>query len=519
MTQIRTLRKRFDLLSLPLIGAFLRWPYARAALQIPLLLLALLAMYDGFTGNQIAPKNLATTATWLHYRGWVVVALALVGNLFCAACPLMLTRGPSKWLKKIFKKTFGAERNFPKIFKSKYPIIVITVLYLFAYEYFDLWSSPWLTAWLMVGYFAAALLADTFFPAGTFCKYLCPLGNFNFALSSVSPTQITAKDPKVCLTCEGKYCLNGRTETPQGRFTPLELARLEFESLTALPLLEDSVHTPKKSRPQSFPGCETKLYVPQISSNTDCTLCLNCLRACPHDNVALELRPASQSWLSSKPKPDWALLGILFLFGGMSNAFAMIEPFFNFATNLAKTLNLHNEAALLILMMVLVLGGGTLATLGILRLSSGMLGQNKQDKQAQHKQANGGIKTDLRLWGNVFFPLTFAVWSGHYSYHFMTGFLSIVPVLQNTLSSLGLWSGVPNWAMAGIIPENWLFPVQIAILYSGYGASLYIAFQIARTQRKIQAMIPLFIWLSICAVLVILILGQPMQMRGTLLNT
>jgi ferredoxin len=446
----------------------------------------------------------------------------LVGNLFCAACPLMLTRGPSKWLKNIFK----LERfTLPRALKSKYPIIVITVLYLFAYEYFDLWSSPWLTAWLMVGYFAAALLADTFFPAGTFCKYLCPLGNFNFALSSVSPTQITAKDPSVCLTCTGKYCVNGRTETLQGRFTTLEFDRLEFDSLTALPMLEGNstpakpAHKPAHKPAQSFPGCETKLYVPQMTSNTDCTLCLNCLRACPHDNVALELRPASRSWLATKPKPDWALLGILFLFGGMSNAFAMIEPFFTFATALANTLNLHNSAAILLLMMVLVLGGGTLLTLGVLRLSSGILDQNSQARGENKITRSKIIQTDLRIWGNVFFPITFAMWAGHYSYHFMTGFLSIVPVTQNVLSSLGIWHGTPNWAMAGIIPENWLFPVQIVILYAGYGASLYIAFHIARANQKLTAMIPIFVWLSICAVLAVLILGQPMQMRGTLLNT
>jgi hypothetical protein len=61
--------------------------------QLPLLLLAVVVIIDGFTGEQLAPRNLATTTVWLHYRGLVVLALAFLGNAFCAACPLMLTRG------------------------------------------------------------------------------------------------------------------------------------------------------------------------------------------------------------------------------------------------------------------------------------------------------------------------------------------------------------------------------------------------------------------------------------------
>ena len=71
-----------DLMGLPVLGRFLRWRHARTALQLPLLLLAVLMVFDGLTGPQLAPKNLATVLTWVHYRGLVVLALLLVGNLF-----------------------------------------------------------------------------------------------------------------------------------------------------------------------------------------------------------------------------------------------------------------------------------------------------------------------------------------------------------------------------------------------------------------------------------------------------
>ena len=80
-----------------------------------------------------APRNIATTSVWLHYRGLVVLALAFFGNAFCAACPLMLTRGISKRIDKLVNHKF----RFPKALKNKYLVIVLMLLYFFSYEFFD----------------------------------------------------------------------------------------------------------------------------------------------------------------------------------------------------------------------------------------------------------------------------------------------------------------------------------------------------------------------------------------------
>ena len=61
-------------------------------MQAPVLLLSALIIFDGLLGPQLAPKNLATVGVWLHYRGLVVLALLVAGNLFCMACPFMLPR-------------------------------------------------------------------------------------------------------------------------------------------------------------------------------------------------------------------------------------------------------------------------------------------------------------------------------------------------------------------------------------------------------------------------------------------
>ncbi len=50
----------FDVLRIPLLGRVLKWRYGRLVFQLPLLAIALLLSYDGFTGAQLASQNLAT---------------------------------------------------------------------------------------------------------------------------------------------------------------------------------------------------------------------------------------------------------------------------------------------------------------------------------------------------------------------------------------------------------------------------------------------------------------------------
>lgn len=191
-----------DVLTLPLIGRMLKHRSGRVLLQIPFLLLAVLLIYDGFTGPQRAAENLATVVPWVHFRGVVVIALLLFGNLICMGCPFTLTRS-------LGRRFASPKRRFPRVLRSKWIAIATLIVLFIAYEWLNLWASPWLTAWLIVGYFAASFILELLFAESAFCKYVCPLGSFNFAYSSGAPLMIEAKDPELCKVCVGKECVNG----------------------------------------------------------------------------------------------------------------------------------------------------------------------------------------------------------------------------------------------------------------------------------------------------------------------
>ncbi len=486
----------FDLLSLPGLRRFLRWRYARLVFQIPLLVLAIFVIVDGLTGRQLAPRNVATTASWLHYRGLVVVALALIGNAFCAACPLMLTRGPANAVKRLL----GRERRWPSWLRSKWLVIVLLAAILVSYEAFGLWASPWLTAWIVIAYFVGAFAIDVLFPAGTFCRYVCPLGNFNFAFASVSPTQIAAVDPEVCRSCEEKPCLHGRETYADPARARGEFAHVEPSRVVAF------------NGEGRFPGCETRLMVPTMTGSMDCTSCFNCVRACPYDNVGLVVRSPAREATTDAWRRRWGLpavlLGVLLLWWGLLNAVQMVPPFFDAAAWLSSTLGIGREATLLALIFAAVTALGTAVSFAVSVAADRIGGKRTSPGRA------------LLRWGYVHLVLAFGFWAAHYLFHFLTGAVSIVPVFQHFFE----WRGfdvTPNWRLARLVPSAALFPLTAGIASAYALVAAWVAIRIATRdfgRRAALAMWPMLLFVVALAVAQVLILSLPMEMRGTILG-
>ncbi|MGH2543520.1 MAG: 4Fe-4S binding protein, partial [Ardenticatenaceae bacterium] len=322
---------RSDLLDLPLLGRFLRWRHARPTLQAMVLGLTALLLFDGFLGPQMAYKNVATVGVWVHYRGLLMLSLLVLGNLFCMACPFMLPRKVAKRLQE----GLHLGRGWPTWLPQKAVAILLLVLFFWVYEAWNLWASPWLTAWVIAGYFGAAFVTDLFFKGAAFCKHVCPVGQFNMVYATISPTEIAVLNPAVCAECVTKDCIAGRA---------------------------------------SIPGCETHLFQPKKLGNLDCTFCLDCIHACPYDNVSLLARLPGAELLSNRRRSgigylsergDIALLIIVLTFGAFMQAFGMIPPVYALEGWLADQLGARTEAPVLaliflagVVVMPLLLAGG-----------------------------------------------------------------------------------------------------------------------------------------------------------------
>ncbi|MCB8920782.1 MAG: FesM [Ardenticatenaceae bacterium] len=463
MTSLHQPAPRYDLLQAPLIGRLLRWRWGRLVGQLLLLAVALLMLFDGFTGPKLAPTNIATVVTWVHYRGFVMFALLLVGNLFCMSCPFTLPR-------TLAKRLSGNGRRWPRRLRNKWIAITVLLLFFWLYEWLDLWASPLLTAWIILAYFVAAFVLEAFFAESPFCKYVCPLGTFNFVSSTISPLQISVRSQDTCHTCVGKECVNGST---------------------------------------AVLGCGTELFAPQIKSNLDCTLCLDCARACPHDNVALAWRNplAEVSRADTWPRRwDVNLLILIFAFTGVGNAFGMVPPVYQLEAWLMGVLQTNNEGLILLLVfgvldLLLPVGLGVVAAWGSRKLS----------------QNHESLRLNVARYAPAFAPLAFAIWFAHYAgFHFLTGALAIIPVLQNFLLDVGIsWFGQPNWALGPLLPMSWIDPFELLALLVGTAASLHVVGERARLVRdEFAAQLPWIFLLLVLAVSALVIMYLPMEMRG-----
>jgi cytochrome c oxidase assembly factor CtaG len=468
----------FDVLRIPLLGAMLKWRHARVAMQIPMLLLAALLIADGLRGPQVAAMNLAGVLPWIHWRGLLILSLLALGNVFCMACPFMLPR-------TIARRWLPAGRNWPRWLRSKWVAVGLLGLFLWAYEAFSLWDSPWWTAWIAIGYFAAALVIDGFFRGAVFCKYLCPIGQFNFVQSLMSPLEIKVREPGRCATCATKDCIRGNATVGDG----------------------------------FIPGCELNLYQPRKSGNMDCTFCLDCIHACPHDNIGILVAPpGGELWHDPLRsgigrfgrRTDLAALVLILVFGAFANAAGMVGPVVEWEQSLQSKLQFASPLAIVsgfyllaIVVLPLLLVGGAAAMsrdLGSLDI--------------------GVVRTATR-YSFALLPLGFSMWLAHYSFHLFSSYDTVVPATQRFAADLGVSIlGAPQWSCSCCRPvADWVPRLEILFLDFGLLLSLYAAFRIARNQSPrmstaVKTCLPWAMLIGLLFAAGVWIVLQPMQMRG-----
>jgi ferredoxin len=464
----------------PVLGHLFRWRYARHVLQAPLLAISILMILHGLFGPSLAPKNLATTLSWLHFRGALVLVLLCAGNFFCLACPFMLVRQAAR---RFFKPRF----TWPRILRNKWISVALFVLILFSYELFDLWSSPFWTAWLIIGYFLSVLVIDGFFKHASFCKFVCPIGQFNFVASLLSPFEVKVREQAVCTTCETKDCIRGRREPSSDLVT--------------------------------IRGCELALFQPRKVGNMDCTFCLDCVHACPHDNIGILSRLPGTELLSNplrsgigyfSNRKDLSALVVVFTFGALLNAFGMVSPVYALEHWLGNILHVRHETPVLGLIFIGFLVVEPLVLLG----AAGWLTRTLAGVQLKT------LPLVVRYsYGLV--PLGFGMWLAHYGFHFLTGLYTIVPVTQSAVASLGhAFLGEPRWTLTGL-PASAVQVIEIGFLLLGFAGSLAVMYGLAEEDSPAHAVRAFIPWAGVCAILWIAsmwLIFQPMEMRATLMS-
>jgi ferredoxin len=263
--------------------------YPQLAVFIVMLFGYVFAILAGLIGTPVGSHNFSIVFVWIAW--WailILIAVPFFGRGWCAVCPIPL---PGEWLQRGAilappdKRPKWLNLRVPKMFRNIWlQNISFLLLALFSSV---LLTTPNITGVVLAAMLFAAIGLSTIFERRAFCRYLCPVGGFIGLYSQTAPIELRIKDKQVCIPCEGKPCYNGSSA---GYGCPWDV----------------------------FPGGLTK--------NTYCGLCMECIRTCPHDNIAVNLRPFSADLAKPSTRMDEAFKAFIMLGSAMIYAGVLLGP-------------------------------------------------------------------------------------------------------------------------------------------------------------------------------------------------
>jgi polyferredoxin len=361
---------RFELTRIPFIKNALKSRYPQLAVFIVMLMGYIFAILAGLIGTPVGSHNFSIVFVWIAW--WailILVAVPFFGRGWCAVCPIPL---PGEWLQRGAvlsppdKKPKWLNLRWPKFLRNIWmQNISFLLLALFSSV---LLTTPNITGIVLAAMLFAAIGLSTIFERRAFCRYLCPVGGFIGLYSQTAPIELRIKDKQICVTCEGKPCYNG---SANGYGCPWDV----------------------------FPGGLTK--------NTYCSLCMECIRTCPHDNIAINLRPFSADLAKPSTRMDEAFKAFIMLGSAMIYAGVLLGPWgaFKDAAYNVGTSAWFIYAVIFLAIIFVILPG--FFTLGILKTKGSL-----PLKQRFASLATALIPLGLMFW--VAFSLSFVLTNASY---------------------------------------------------------------------------------------------------------
>lgn len=249
------------------------------------------AILVGIFGTSVGNRSFAIVAVWIAW--WAALMLVIVpflGRGWCAVCPIPM---PGEWLQN--GAVLGPIRNnkkpkkfrrFPKSLRNIWlQNIAFTLLALFSAV---ILTRPSVTAWVLLGMILLAVGMSLVFERRSFCRYVCPVGGFIGLYSQLAPVELRVIDTQVCKAHTEKSCYQGS---------------------------------------ENGYGCPWNIYPGGMKVNTNCGLCMECLRTCDYDNIALNLRAfGADIKPQNKTKLDEAYKAFIMLGSALVYSAVMLGP-------------------------------------------------------------------------------------------------------------------------------------------------------------------------------------------------
>lgn len=261
--------------------------YPQLAVFVLMLAGFLFAILAGLIGTPVGSHNFSIVFVWIAW--WAVLILVAVpffGRGWCAVCPIpvvgdwlqrgaILEPGPKtpKWLNLRVPAKFRNMwmQNISFTLVALFSSVILTI--------------PVVTSIVLAAMLFLAIGLSMVFERRAFCRYLCPVGGFIGLYAQTAPLELRVKDKNICAKCVDKPCYNGS----------------ELGS-----------------------GCPWDVFPGGLTKNTYCGLCMECIRTCPYDNIAVNLRPFSADLAKPSARLDEAFKAFIMLGAALIYAYVLM---------------------------------------------------------------------------------------------------------------------------------------------------------------------------------------------------
>ena len=251
----------------------------------------LFAILAGLLGTRVGSHNFAIIFVWIAWwTGLKLFFIPLGRPVLVRDLPDPDARGmaparrPARPGREGPRPGFG--RRWPAFLRNSWLQVGFFVLMgLFSAV---ILTQPQVTGWVLLGLIALAIGLSLVFERRAFCRYLCPIGGFTGLYAQMAPLEVRVKDPALCAAHTEKTCYTGSSE--------------------------------------GF-GCPWDVFPAALQENTHCGLCMECLRTCTYDNIALNLRqPGIELAQPARARLDEAVLGLVMLGSGLIYSAVFLGP-------------------------------------------------------------------------------------------------------------------------------------------------------------------------------------------------
>lgn len=280
---------RIDLARPPLVKRALRSRWPQLVATAAALGGFVFAIVAGLAGTPVGSRNFAVVFVWIvWWAALILIIVPLLGRGWCSICPIP---APGEWLQRGTVlgpggRGLGHGRRWPRRFGNIWPQNAgFVLLALFAAV---ILTRPMVTGLVLLLILTAATVTALLFERRAFCRHLCPVGGFIGLYSQLAPVELRVKDTAVCASHGDKTCYTGNSD--------------------------------------GF-GCPWQVFPAGLVKNTNCGLCLECVRTCPYDNIAFNLRaPGADLTEARGRKLDEAYKGFIMLGAAIAYTALMLGP-------------------------------------------------------------------------------------------------------------------------------------------------------------------------------------------------